>query len=336
MKCFTQNKQPLTCTLKADNMFKFKTPSQKTLEIMSEVAKGNINEDFEAKCIDKIKQLTSHQEVRITSSGNNSIFVALSSVEGDIIVPDQGGWHGFKQIAKFLNKNIITLKTDFGLIDPNYLENLEIKDNSALIFTSFAGYTAEQNTQSISKYCRDNGIITIEDASAGIGDTEHKLGNGNLSDIIIASTGSPKIINVGSGGFISTNNEEIFNKTSLPQKLSKTSQITCSGICSELENVSEKLEVSLNATNYLKNNIKGTLHADKRGVNVIIPHDNAKELSWNLKKILTIDRRGFITTCPNYNRVKQKAIAVEIKNLSYDCLKKDYLDKIIEEINNQL
>ena len=336
MKCFTQNRQPLTCTLKVDNMFKFKTPSQKTLEIMSEVAKGNLSEDFETKCMDKIRQLTSHQEVRITSSGNNSIFIALSSVEGDIIVPDQGGWHGFKQIAKFLNKNIITLKTDLGLINPDYLENIEIKDNSALIFTSFAGYAAEQDTQAISKYCRDNGIITIEDASAGIGDNEHKLGNGNLSDIIIASTGSPKMINVGSGGFISTNNEEIFNKTSLPQKLSKTSQITCSGICSELENVSEKLEVSLNATIYVKNNIGGALHADKRGVNVIIPHDNAKEISWNLKKILTIDKSGFITTCPNYNRVKQKAIAVEIKNLSYDCLKKDYLDKIIEEINNQL
>lgn len=336
MKCYIQNRLLLICTLKVDNMFKFKTPSQKTLEIMSEVAKGNIREDYEAKCISKIKRLTSHDEARITSSGNNSIFIALSAIEGDIIVPDQGGWHGFKQIAKFLNKNIITLKTDFGLINPNYLEDLEIKENSALIFTSFAGYTAEQDTESISKYCRNNGILTIEDASAGIGDHEHKLGNGNLSDIIIASTGSPKIINVGSGGFISTNHNEIFDKTTLPQKLSKTSQIICSGICSELENVTEKLEVSLNATDYVKNNIENSLHANKRGVNIIIPHDNAKEISWNLRKILTLDKSGFITTCPNYNRVKQKAIAVEIKNLSYDCLEKEHLDKIIEEINNQL
>ena len=40
----------------------------------------------------------------------------------------------------------------------------------------------------------------------------------------------------------------------------------------------------------------------------------------------------FITTCPNYNRIKQKAIAVEIKNLDYECLKKENLDKIIEEL----
>ncbi|MBQ7928635.1 MAG: DegT/DnrJ/EryC1/StrS family aminotransferase [Methanobrevibacter sp.] len=317
-------------------MFKFKTPSQKTLEIMSEIAKGNDTADYESEAISKINKLTSHEHARITSSGNNSIFIALSSIEGDIIVPDQGGWHGFKQIAKFLNKNIITLKTDLGLINTDYLDDLEINDNSALIFTSFAGYCAEQNTKGISKYCKSNGITTIEDASAGIGDRENLLGNGNLSDIIIASTGSPKIINVASGGFITSNDPEVFSKTSLPQKLSKTSQIVCGGICCELENVTEKLELSLNATKHLKNNIENTLHANKRGINVIIPHTNAKEISWNLKKSLPIDKSGFITTCPNYNRVKQKAIAIEIKNLSYDCLKEEHLEKIITEINNQL
>ncbi len=317
-------------------MFKFKTPSQKTLEIMSNVAKGNVNEDFESKCKEKIKKLTSHEFVEMTSSGNNSIFIALSAIEGDIIIPDQGGWHGFKQIAKFLNKEIITLKTDLGIINPNDIDELEIKENSALIFTSFAGYCGEQDTKKISQYCKNNDIITIEDASAGIGDKNHKLGNGSYSDIILASTGSPKMINVGSGGFITTNNEEFFNKTKLPQKLSKTNEIICSGIDSELDSVEKNLELTLNATKHLKNNIPHAIHNDKRGVNVIIMHDNAKEISWNLKKSLTIDKSGFITTCPNYNRIKQKAIAIEIKNLSYECLKKEYLDKIVDKINNLL
>ena len=83
---------------------------------MSEVAKGNAEKNYEESCIGKIKDLTSKENVKVTSSGNNSIFIALAAVEGDIIIPDQGGWHGFKQIAKFLNKNIITLKTDLGLI----------------------------------------------------------------------------------------------------------------------------------------------------------------------------------------------------------------------------
>ena len=304
------------------------------MEIMSEVAKGNVSKDFEKSCIDKIKELTGHDEARITSSGNNSIFIALSAVEGDIIIPDQGGWHGFKQIARFLNKNIVTLKTDFGLIDPNRLDEMDFKDNSALIFTSFAGYCAEQDTKSIAKYCKNNAITTIEDASAGIGDRKNRLGR--HSDIILASTGSPKIINVGSGGFITADNPEIFAKTSLPQKLSKTNDIICSGIDNELDNVGKNLEVTLNATEYLKKHIPNAIHANKRGVNVIIPHEDAKSIGWNLKRSLTTDKSGFITTCPNYNRIKQKAIAVEIKNLDYGCLKKEYLDRIIEEVSSQL
>ena len=315
-------------------MFKFKSPSSKTLEIMSEVAKGNVEKDYEESCIDKIRDLTTKEHVRMTSSGNNSIFIALSAVEGDIIIPDQGGWHGFKQIAKHLNKNIITLKTDLGLIDTNHLDDLEISESSALIFTSFAGYAAEQDVKSICRYCKDNNILTIEDASAGIGDKENRLGKN--SDIILASTGSPKMINVGSGGFISTNYEEVFKKTALPQKLSKTSQMVCSGIDNELNQVKDNLEVSLNATDYVKKHIPDSIHASKRGLNVIIPNENAKSICWELKKSLVTDKSGFITTCPNYNRVKQKAICVEIKNLDYQCLNKENLDMIIDEVTCRL
>lgn len=315
-------------------MFKFKTPSNETFKVMSEVAKGNVKKDYEKSCIDKVRDLTGKNYAKITSSGNNSIFIALSAVEGDIIVPDQGGWHGFKQITKFLNKNLVTLKTDFGLINTNYLDELKVNPNSALIFTSFAGYTAEQDVESICKYCKNNDILTIEDASAGVGDEKGRLGR--HSDIILASTGSPKMINVGEGGFISTDDEEIFKKTRLAQKLSKTSQVVCSGIDNEIQNVEKNLELTLNATDYVKKHIPNTLHARKRGLNVIIPHDDAKSICWDLKKTLTTNKREFITTCPNYNRIKQKAICVEIKNLDYTCLEKENLDIIIEEVKSLL
>ena len=301
---------------------------------MSEVAKGKVDKNFEESCIKKIRGLTTKEHVKMTSSGNNSIFIALSAIKGDIIIPDQGGWHGFKQIARFLDKNIVTLKTDAGLINTDYMDDLEISEGSALIFTSFAGYTAEQDIKSIVNYCKNNNITTIEDASAGIGDSENKLGC--RSDIILASTGSPKIINVGSGGFIATNDKNIFATTTLPQKLSKTTEIICSGIDNEIDNVSKNLELSLNATKHVKKHIPNTLHEDKRGINVIIPHENSKSICWDLKKTLTTDKSGIITTCPNYNRVKQKAICIEIKNLDYACLEKENLNMIIDEVNSLL
>ena len=47
-------------------MFKFKTPSKKTKEIMSEVALG-MHEDvnYEQKALNKIKNLTGHENARI-------------------------------------------------------------------------------------------------------------------------------------------------------------------------------------------------------------------------------------------------------------------------------
>ena len=314
-------------------MFKFKTPSKETLKLMSEVANKKVNEDFENKSIELIKKLTKKENAKITSSGNNSILISLNSIEGDVIIPDQGGWHGFKQIAKFLGKNIITLKTDTGLINTRYLDEIEFKENSALIFTSFAAYTAEQNIKKIAQYCKNNNIISIEDASAGIGD---KKDLGKYCDIILASSGSPKMINVESGGLIAFDNNDILKKSSIPLKLSKTSKIICSGIYSELKNVSKNLELAINATQHIKKHIPNTLHPNKRGVNIIIPHENATEISWNLKKKLKTDTHSMITTCPNYNRVKQKAICIEIKNLNYNCLTKDKQKIIIEEINNQL
>jgi len=224
-------------------MFKFKTPKKETRQIMSDVALGKLNDaNFENQCEEKIKILTNAEDVKLTSSGNNSIFVALSFIKGDIIIPDQGGWHGFKQIAKFLGKEIVTLKTDLGLINPKNIDELDISDNSALIFTSFAGYAADQDIKSISRYCKNNGITTIEDASAGIGDEKELLGNCKNSDIVIASTGQPKIINVGSGGFIATNDENIFKESSPPLKLSKTNEIIASGIYEEINSVKENLQ----------------------------------------------------------------------------------------------
>ncbi len=315
--------------------FEFKTPKDETLKIMSDVASGKLTDtDFEDKCEKRVCDLTNAEYAKVTSSGNNSIFVALSSVKGDVIIPDQGGWHGFKQIAKFLNKNIIMLETDLGLINPNELDDMDISDDSALIFTSFAGYAGEQDVKSIFKYCKNNGITTIQDASAGIGDEKGVLGNCKYSDIVIASTGQPKIINVGHGGFIATTYENIFKESSLPLKLSKTNEIISSGIYKELKSVSENLQVTLNATEYLKKYIPNTIHAKKRGVNLIIPNDNPKEKTWELKKELPINKSGFINKCPNYNRVKTKAISIEIKNLNYNCLKKEHLDEIIRTVNN--
>ena len=104
----------------------------------------------------------------------------------------------------------------------------------------------------------------------------------------------------------------------------------------ELDFVKSNLEQTINATNILKKHINNTFHASKRGVNVIIQHDKPKDIIWKVKKELPINHHAFITKCPNYNRLKEKGLVIEVKNLDYSSLKKENLDKIIEVVNNQL
>lgn len=104
----------------------YKEPSKKTKEAMEEAIKDSLNfenknnndKDVKAKICSK----TNHSYCEIVNSGNAAIMVAMNAIEGPIIIPDQGAWHGFKQIAKFLNKEILTIKTDLGIISQGKLD----------------------------------------------------------------------------------------------------------------------------------------------------------------------------------------------------------------------
>ena len=103
---------------------KFKKPSKETQTAMSEVAGGrNRDIDYHKLAQDKLAGMTNHKFSKLLSSGNAAIFTAMNAIDGAIMIPDQGAWNGFKQIAKFLNKDLITVKTDKGLIHEEHLSD---------------------------------------------------------------------------------------------------------------------------------------------------------------------------------------------------------------------
>lgn len=329
---------------------KFKKPSKETQMAMAKVASGEDNQDYQSLAQDKLADIVNHKYVKLVNSGNSAIFSAMNSIDGAILIPDQGAWNGFKQIANFLNKDLITVKTNQGLIDLDYLNESIIsssKDNmidlddenkkSALFLTSFAAYTAEQDIKEISDFIHKNNMVLVEDASGAIGDCENKLANGNYSDIIIGSTGSPKIVNVEDGGFITTNDNSLFDKSKLLLKTNTASNITACGIYNELDFAQENLKKTIDSCLYLKEKIKNetdfeVFHKDKRGINLIIKTDDPKSLSYKLRQEFVLDSHGMITKCPNYNRLKEKAVALEIKNLHMSCLNHENLDSIVDTL----
>ena len=331
---------------------KFKKPSKETQMAMSKVASGEDNQDYHSLAEDKLASITNHTNAKLVNSGNSAIMAAMNSIDGAIIIPDQGAWNGFKQIAKFLNKDLITVKTNKGLIDldnlnesiiqasENKMIDLDDENNkSALFLTSFAAYTAEQDLKAICDFAHKNNILVVEDASGAIGDHENRLANGDYSDIIIGSTGSPKIVNVEDGGFITTNDDKLFEKSKLLLKTNNASNITACGIYNELDFAKDNLKKTVDACLYLKEAIEdktdfNVFHKDKRGINVIIKTDDSKSLSYKLRQEFVLDSHGMITKCPNYNRLKEKAVAIEIKNLDISCLEKENMDEIVDTLKN--
>ena len=329
---------------------KFKKPSKETQMAMSKVASGEDNQDYHSLAEEKLANITNHKYAKLVSSGNSAILSAMNSIDGAILIPDQGAWNGFKQIANFLNKDLITVKTNKGLINlenlnesiisssENNVIDLDDENNkSALFLTSFAAYTAEQDLKAICDFAHKNNILVVEDASGAIGDYENRLANGNYSDIIIGSTGSPKIVNVEDGGFITSNDNGFFDKSKLLLKTNKASNITACGIYNELDFAKDNLKKTVDACAYLKNAIEdktsfSVFHNDKRGINVIIKTEDPKSLSYKLRQEFVLDSHGMITKCPNYNRLKEKAVALEIKNLDIGCLSQDNLDEIIKTL----
>jgi hypothetical protein len=319
----------------------YRRPSTETRNVMCKaaqnlkhVAGGKYEEISLAE--DALKKLTHHEKVHILNSGNSAIMVVMNSFKEKVMIPDQGGWYGFKKMAKFFGIETINLPTNLGLVNVEDLnENLKLHNPEALFLTSFAGYTAEQPMKDIYEICDENGVILVEDASGGIGDTKGRLGNGNHSHVIVGSTGSPKTVNIGNGGFLSTSNFEISDSGNYLLKILKADPVTCAGIAAEAENAGKIFEKTTAASMKLKkdvSNFREVVHPTKRGLNIIIPDKNQKLFGSNIRKKINIHGGSIVSLGPNYNRIKTRAVCLEIKNLDIKCLTSSNLDELSDII----
>lgn len=306
------------------------------MELKYRTSHKSVKNADEEEVIGKILNLTKHDTAKIVNSGNSSILLAMSNIKGRIILPNQGAWHGFKQAAKLLNKEVIILPTDNGLVKKEYLETIPSGD-CALFLTSFAGYTAEQDIKEISRYCKKEDIVLVEDVSGSISDPDEKLSNGKYSDIIVGSTGSPKMINAEYGGFITTSISDFFKDSNYLVNCLKVNSNTINQINVELDYVEDNFIKTVDACNYIKKELEDyVVHADKRGVNVIFESSD-KNISRMLREEIKLDNgKSIITRCPNYNRLKVKGFALEVKNLDTSSFRKDNLDEIINIIERAI
>ncbi len=323
----------------------FKRPSKKAREAMCNAALkmrhqkgGRYGEIAAAK--ESVSGITGHEYVKTVNSGNSAILGVMSSFKGKILIPDQGGWTGFKMMADFLGLERVEVKTDRGIIETDLLrDTIEKKSPEAFFLTSFAGYTAEQPVKDIHQICEDSGVIMVEDASGSVGDSTGRLANGDHAHVMVASTGSPKVVNVGNGGFISTDDKKILDNSRIILKTLKADPITCAGISEEIKIAPPVLSQTIAACQFLKSGLKGyetVLHPEKRGTNICISLDNPKKAGYKLRKSFNVHGGGMITVCPRYDRILADAVCIEIKNLDLRCLNQSNLEEMLLIINETL
>lgn len=316
-------------------------PSKEARTAMSDASlelgnrfRGN---EYKKTAEEAIIKTISHDQARVLSSGNAAIMAAMSTMKGPVMIPDQGGWSGFKKIAEFYGVELAYLPTKMGVINLETLEEqVKLKSPESLFITSFAGYMAEQPVKGIYDICEDNEVILVEDASGSVGDPQKRLACGDHSHVLVASTGSPKMVNVGNGGFISTNEPEMFNEMNFILKALQGSPVTCAGLVEEIKRAPESLVKTITACDFIKKEIESALHPEKRGINIAIPHDQPKSVALLLRKEFKVNGGGMITTCPRYDRINQPAICLEVKNLDIHCLKEENLMIMAEIVNNTL
>lgn len=259
----------------------------------------------------EIKKLTGHGNVLITSRGNEAIEVALGTInklteKKVILIPDQGGWISYKELPQKQGFEIRELKTDKGVVVLDELKN-NLKDVAGFLFTSFAGYYAEQPLEEISKICKEKGVYVIEDVSGSFGD--EKLCNGNLSDFIVCSFGKWKIVDYGKYGFVSSNLDLIKSKSLRCDK----------DLVNRIKEAPKRLKRLLELSEKVKEELKGyeVFYKNKRGINVIVKYDGKNFLGKDSSKIIDYCKnKGYeYVLCPKSFKVMEKAISIELKRL---------------------
>jgi hypothetical protein len=267
---------------------------------------------MDKKIAEILRRYTKHKHIFLAQRGNKAILTALKiareiNPKKYILVPDQGGWLTHLQYPNKLKFVIKRLKTDYGILDLKELEK-NTKDASALVFENPAGYFAEQPLKEIYSICKKNDCLVILDASGSVGS---ELCNGNYADMIVASFGRWKPINLEYGGFISFNNENFLIKDILKElefDESKRGELLL-----KLRNVGNRYNNFQTINKKIKSDLKNysILHADKKGINVVIRFGSEKEKD-DIISYCEKNKYQFLI-CPSYIRVNEDAVSIEVK-----------------------
>ncbi len=278
------------------------------------------------KIITHIQHLTNHKYVVLTNRCNMALFYAFLGVKAiqdpqnpntKILTVDQGGWKSYYKLPMLAGFDIEEFPTSQGHIRSGMLKDylLNRRGNAAFLFHSLAGYVMREDCHAIHTACQSTKTVCIADISGSIGDPSL---TDWTSDIYVCSFGDHKIVNVGYGGFISTNNPKIHEAIKQVTLIDKIYDNTTlfKKIYQGLTNAPKRYELLQKAVAKVEDDLSlhYILHSGKGGINSIICFVDENEKN---QIIRYAKNKGFeYILCPQKHKLDVDAISIEIKRKS--------------------
>lgn len=244
---------------------------------------------------DKLRQLTGHNYVYITSRGDAAIKEALKDCK-KVLIPEEGGWLSYKKVPKSYSE----IKCNSSKIDlVDLKQKVETNQFDALLYQNPGGYFAEQPMKEIYALCKNRCKVII-DVSGAIGT---KLCDGRFADVMVGSFGKWKLVEAGEGGFISSNKELLVDEFD--------DLIVLEQIRIALVDLDNKIKKLTDRRKQIIDDLKNykLLYPRDLGFVVIVEGHPPEVINYCKKNQLEF------TICPRYIRVNKEAISIEVKRL---------------------
>ncbi|MBI5390371.1 DegT/DnrJ/EryC1/StrS family aminotransferase [Candidatus Woesearchaeota archaeon] len=269
-------------------------------------------------CLAELRKLTKHSNVKLTNCGNTAILIALAMAKRagfrNVLIPDQGGWLSYLTYPPLLEMNVVKFPTKDALIDPQELAKaLSLHLKAMVLFPSFGGYFVEQPLEQIAKVCEAHHALLIEDVSGSIGD--ETLCNGTCSDIIVGSFGNGKTLNLGFGGFLSTNRKDLLDIDDQVFQLGEIPDDFPEQLLQKLPQVKQRLLWLQEQSKKIKQELSSysVVHPESRSINVVVKYTTPQEKE---EMIQHCENHKYPwKPCPRYIRLEEKAVSIEVKEL---------------------
>ncbi len=264
-------------------------------------------------CKTLLKILTGKEYVLFTDRANTAIDLSFQVCAGrsHVLKQEDGGWMTYLPLAQKNGFEVTSMVTLDGSFSEKEL--LHYGMDEILIVHSLAAYLTPLDMKSLYNRCITQDIFLINDVSGSIGLDQAKYG-----DIVLGSFGKAKPVALGKGGFLATNNKELFD--TIVASYDEFEDLDFSALANLLESLQERREKIESIVSRVKQDLvtrcgesRVLQPATSHSLVAIVRFDSDREKE---DLIAYCDEQNLeYTVCPREIRILDDAISIEVKRL---------------------